>query len=174
MNTIAAVLVFMTPPAAVLVQAQQPENLLSREVRQAYVATRNNILLSAEKMPEEYFAFRPAPRVRTFGQILGHLAEEQYFFCNAVSGGTKAVDVEKTKTSKKDLIAALREAFSDCDTVYDGLTDQVALEQVTRGPEKRSKLSILWRNTIHNESHYGNLVTYMRIKGLVPPSTEGQ
>jgi uncharacterized damage-inducible protein DinB len=152
----------------------QAENPLSREVRNAYVTTRNNILLSAEKMPEEWYSFRPAPRVRTFGQILGHLAEEQYFFCNAVTGGTKAVDVEKTKTSKADLIAALRQAFADCDMAYDGLTDAVALQQVARGKDQqRSKLSILWGNTIHNESHYGNLVTYMRIKGLVPPSTEG-
>ena len=167
----------LTLLTALLIQSAplfgQQENSLSKEVKTAYVRTRNNILLSAEKMPEESFSFRPAPRIRTFGQILGHLAEEQYLYCNTVSGGKKNVDVERTKTSKTDLIAALRQAFSDCDAVYDGLTDRGALEPVTEGKDQRSKLSILWRNTIHNESHYGNLVTYLRIKGLVPPSTEG-
>ena len=160
---------------ALTAQAQgQEEHSLSKEARKSYITTRNNILLSAEKMPEESYSFKPAPRIRTFGQILGHLAEEQYLFCNAITGGNKAVDVEKTKTSKPDLIAALRQAFADCDTVYDGMTDPVALQQAGSGAAgRRSKLSILWRNTIHNESHYGNLVTYMRIKGLVPPSTEG-
>jgi len=86
----------------------------------------------------------------------------------------KAVDAEKTKTLKVDLMAVLKEAYAYCDAAYNGLTDATAVQMVTRGQSERTKLGILWRNTIHNESHYGNLVTYMRIKGLVPPSTEGQ
>ena len=85
----------------------QDANPLSTEAKQAYTAVKNNILKSAEKMPEENYGFKPAPRVRTFGQILGHVAEEQYIFCGAVKGEQKAADVEKTKTSKADLLAAL-------------------------------------------------------------------
>lgn len=152
----------------------QSANPLSMEARQAYTSTKNNILRSAEKMPEENYGFKPAPRVRTFGQILGHVAEEQYIFCGAVRGEQKAVDIEKTKTSKADLLAALRESFAYCDAAYDGLTDRAAVEMVRVGAAEHTKLRMLWVNTVHGNSHYGNLVTYMRVKGLVPPSTEGQ
>jgi uncharacterized damage-inducible protein DinB len=158
--------------AACSLQAQ--DNLLSKEVRGAYQSVRDNIVRSAEKMPEENYSFKPTPRVRTFGQILGHLAEEQYFFCAPVKGEQKAVDVEKTKTSKADLTAALKEAFAYCDSVYDSMTDTVALQVLKRGESERTKLRMLWGNVAHNSEHYGNLVTYLRIKGLVPPSTEGQ
>src|SRR5579859_6970061 len=96
----------------------QNENPLSAEARQAYTTVKNYVLQSAEKMPEVNYGFKPAPRVRTFGQILGHVAEEQYIYCGAAKGEEKAVDVEKTKTSKADLLAALHESFAYCDTVY--------------------------------------------------------
>jgi len=142
----------------------QTSNPQSDELRRVYAQTKNYILKAAEKMPEENYAFRPAPRVRTFGQILGHVAEEQYlFFCGPAKGENKAADIEKTKTSKADIVVALKESFAYCDTVYDELTDRDG-----------AKLSLLWKNLIHDNQHYGNLVTYLRIKGLVPPSTEGQ
>jgi uncharacterized damage-inducible protein DinB len=123
-------------------------------------------------MPEENYSFKPAPRVRSFGQILGHIAEEQYIYCGYANGESKAVDVEKTKTSKADLLAALHTSFAYCDVVYNGLTDTTAVQTVALG-KGRTKSRLLWSNTVHLASHYGNLVTYMRIKGLVPPSTEG-
>jgi uncharacterized damage-inducible protein DinB len=152
----------------------QSANPLSAEAKQVYSSVKNNILRSAEKMPEENYGFKPAPRVRTFGQLLGHVAEEQYIFCSAVRGEQKAADIEKTKTSKADLLAALHESFSYCDAAYDGLTDTAAVEMVKAGAAEHTKLRMLWVNTVHDESHYGNMVTYLRIKGLVPPSTEGQ
>jgi uncharacterized damage-inducible protein DinB len=89
----------------------QDANPLVTDARHAYADVKNNILKSAVKMPEENYGFKPAPRVRSFGQILGHVAEEQYFFCGSVKGEQKAVDVEKTKTLKADLVAALRDPF---------------------------------------------------------------
>lgn len=152
----------------------QNANPLSTEAKEAYAVVKGYILLSAEKMPEENYGFKPAPRVRTFGQILGHVAEEQYLYCSAAKGEEKAADIEKTKTSKADLIAALHDSFAYCDALYAGLTDATAVEMVRRGQAERTRLKILWGNTIHDNQHYGNLVTYLRIKGLVPPSTEGQ
>ena len=79
-------------------------NPLSTDVKRAYADVKTNILRSAEKMPEENYDFRPAPRVRTFGQILGHIAQEQYlYFC-------ARVDIKRTKTTKSDLIAALKDS----------------------------------------------------------------
>jgi len=93
---------------ALSILSAQTGNPLSREAKDAYTTIKNDILKSAEKMPEENYGFKPAPKVRTFGQILGHVAEEQYFYCSAVKGEQKAADIEKTKTSKADLLAALR------------------------------------------------------------------
>jgi uncharacterized damage-inducible protein DinB len=152
----------------------QDVNPLSTEAKQAYTTVKNDILKSAEKMPEENYGFKPAPRVRTFGQILGHVAEEQYFFCGSVKGEQKAADIEKTKTSKADLLAALHDSFGYCDSVYGGLTDAIGVQMIKVGQSQHTRLGMLWGNTVHDNSHYGNLVTYLRIKGLVPPSTEGQ
>ena len=159
---------------AVCVLNAQDANPLSTEAKQAYTSVKNDILKSAEKMPEENYGFKPAPRVRTFGQILGHVAEEQYFFCGSVRGEQKAADIEKAKTSKADLLAALHDSFAYCDAVYDGLTDATVVQMIKVGESRRTRLTMIWGNTVHDNSHYGNLVTYLRIKGLVPPSTEGQ
>src|SRR5215472_15921028 len=149
-------------------------NPLTTDAKRLYENVKSDILKSAEKMPEEFYSFKPAPRVRTFGQILGHVAEEQYFFCSTVKGEQKAADIEKAKTTKTEIMAALRESFAYCDSAYNGMTDPAAIQMVKSGEGDRTRLRILWGNTLHDTSHYGNLVTYMRIKGLVPPSTEGQ
>jgi uncharacterized damage-inducible protein DinB len=155
--------------------AAQDTNPLSADVQRAYGEIKSNILRSAEKMPEENYDFRPAPRVRTFGQILGHIAQEQYlYFCAPLKGEQKSVDIERTKTTKVDLIAALNGSFAYCDAVYDKMTDAQAAEIVNTGGSKSTRLRLLWMNIVHDESHYGNLVTYLRMKGIVPPSTEGQ
>jgi uncharacterized damage-inducible protein DinB len=102
------------------------------------------------------------------------VAEEQYSYCGTAKGERKAVDVEKTKTTKADLLAALHDSFAYCDAAYGALTDATAAQAIHVGQSQRTRLHILWGNTLHDTSHYGNLVTYLRIKGVVPPSTEGQ
>jgi uncharacterized damage-inducible protein DinB len=158
--------------AACALHAQNP---MSDELRESYASIKNNVLRSAEKMPEENYSFRPAPRVRTFGEQLGHIAQEQYlFFCGPAKGEHKAADIEKTKTSKADLLTALRESFAYCDGVYNSMTDAKMAEVVDTGGSKHTKSALLWHNINHDTLHYGNIVTYLRMKGLVPPSTEGQ
>jgi uncharacterized damage-inducible protein DinB len=164
--------VFLLLAATLLGQEANP---LSADAKRAYTEVKGNILRSAEKMPEENYDFRPAPRVRTFRQILGHIAQEQYlYFCAPVKGEQKSVDIERTKTPKREIIAALNESFAYCDSAYDKMTDAEATAIVDTGGSKSMKLRLLWMNVVHDESHYGNLVTYLRIKGIVPPSTEGQ
>src|ERR1700691_5364918 len=157
------------------VSALPAQSPLSDELRESYAEVKNNILRSAEKMPEENYSLRPAPRVRTFGEILGHIAQEQYLLCRGpVEGEHKAVDIEKTRTSKSDLLVALHESFGYCDSVYNSMTDATLVQVVDTGGSKHTKSRLLWSNIIHDTWHYGNLVTYLRMKGLVPPSTEGQ
>ncbi len=134
---------------------------------------KNNILRSAEKMPEENYSFKPTPEVRSFGQLLGHIADAQYLFCSAVLGKPNpAPGIEKSKTSKADLIAALKDAFAYCDSAYTGLTDAQLAEKVKFFGREQTKSTVLSFNTAHNNEHYGNIVTYLRMKGIVPPSSE--
>jgi uncharacterized damage-inducible protein DinB len=128
---------------------------------------------AAEKMPEEQYAFRPDPAVRSFGQILGHIADADYLFCSAVlKENNPSPGVEKTKTTKAELTSALHDAFAYCNRAYDALTDASANETVKAFGQERNKLGVLWFNASHNLEHYGNLVVYMRMKGIVPPSSE--
>lgn len=128
---------------------------------------------AAEKMPEEEYAFKPDPASRSFGQILGHVADTDYLFCATVLGEKNpSPGIEKTKTTKADLTSALRDAFVYCNRAYATLTDAGASETVKAFGQERNKLGVLWFNASHNLEHYGNLVVYMRLKGIVPPSSD--
>jgi uncharacterized damage-inducible protein DinB len=158
-------------PAAV---ATAQENPLSAFNKRAYVYMKGMVLRSAEKVPEEAFGFKPTDSVRSFGQVVGHVADAQYLFCSAVLGEkSPAPKIEQTKTSKADLVAALKDAFAYCDRAYDGMTDAPGAQIVKLfGKEDIPKLGVLSGNAMHIAEHYGNLVTYMRLKGIVPPSSE--
>jgi uncharacterized damage-inducible protein DinB len=152
-----------------LLQAQDP---MSKETKSLYANVKGDILKSAEKMPEANYSFKPSPDVRNFGAILGHVVDSQNFFCSAAKGESKESNVEKDVTSKADLIAALKKSMEYCDSAYDGLTDAKGAMLMKFGQGQRSMSGILNFNVAHDFEHYGNLVTYMRIKGLVPPSSE--
>lgn len=153
--------------------AQSNSDPLSAGSKMLYTMTKGNILKSAEEMPEANYSFKPVDTVRTFGQLVGHVADGQYEFCSAVVGDEKEhPSVEKSKTTKADLIQALKDAFAYCDTAYNGMTDTHAADSVKFFGRSANKLTILSFNISHNSEHYGNIVTYLRIKGLVPPSSQ--
>lgn len=131
------------------------------------------LLRSAEKMPEENYSFKPTEAVRSYGQILGHVVDVQYSFCSVVRGEKDPnPNIEKTKTSKADLIAALKDVFAYCDSAYDSMTDVSGAIMVKHLGMKTTKLALLNGNALHMIEHYGNLVTYMRLKNIVPPTSE--
>ena len=153
--------------------AQAQDNPLSAFNKRGYGRTKNILLRSAEKMPEENYNFKPVDTVRTYGQIIGHLADAQYLFCSTALGEPNPdKKIEKTKTSKADLIAALNEGFAYCDKAYDTMTDAAGAQMVKFFGNDAPKLGLLSMNIGHNMEHYGNLVTYMRIKNIVPPTSE--
>lgn len=157
------------PPAA----ATTPDNPLSTFNKMVYNGVKGILLRSAEKMPEENYAFKPTEAVRSYGQIIGHVADSQYYFCSMALGeANPALQIEKTKTSKADLIAALKGAFAYCDKAYDGMTDASATQTVTLFGGPTPKIGVLEVNLIHSMEHYGNLVTYMRMKNIIPPTSE--
>ncbi len=141
-------------------------------VRGLYQTVRGNIVASAEQMPEADYAFRPTPEVRSFGQLIGHVANAQYLFCAPVLGETppRLPDAEQL-TSKTELVSAVEAAFAYCDRAYE--VDPMKAE----GPLKffgqdHTGLSVLAFNMGHVYEHYGNIVTYLRLKGMVPPSSQ--
>jgi uncharacterized damage-inducible protein DinB len=159
----------LVPAAVALAQ----DNPLSAFNKFGYAQVKNILLRSAEKMPEENYNFKPTDGVRSFGQIVGHVADSQYFFCSIVLGEKNpTLKIEQTKTSKTDLIAALKDAFAYCDKAYDGMTDASATQMVKLMGMDLPKLGVLMGNSMHSGEHYGNLVTYLRMKNIVPPSSE--
>ncbi len=153
--------------------AQSSANPLSAGEKAVYAIIKTNLIRAAEKMPEENYSFKPTPEVRSFAQLIGHVADAQYGFCSAAAGEKHASPGnEENKTSKADLVQALKDGVAYCDKVYDGMTDAHAVEMVKFFGSDRAKLTILSFNTAHDDEHYGNIVTYMRLKGIVPPSSE--
>ena len=154
--------------AAGVIFAQDP---LSKETKGLYTSVKTNIIKSAEKMPEANYSFKPSPDVRSYAQLIGHVIDAQYMFCSAAKGEQKASDAEKKLTKKADLEAALTAAFAYCDTAYDALTDAGGTKMMKFFGADRSVSGILNFNVAHDFEHYGNIVTYLRIKGIVPPSS---
>lgn len=155
------------------VNASGQDNPVSKNTRRFYGGVKNFLLLSAEKVPDEYYNFKPTDGVRSYGQIIGHIADSQYAMCAIVLGEKNpSASIEKNRTSKADLIAALKGAFTYCDRAYDGMTDATAGQMVKFMGSDTTKLGVLTANLIHSGLHYGNLITYMRLKNIVPPTSE--
>jgi uncharacterized damage-inducible protein DinB len=161
-------------PAAQAAPATPPAQPLSATLKSMWDGLKLNLVQSAEKMPEGDFSFQPTKDVRTFGQMIAHVANSSFSYCARGKGedNPNKEDFEKTKTTKADLVKALNDAVAYCDGVYGGMTDASAMELVKAGQNLVPRARYLITNISHDNEHYGNLVTYMRLKGLVPPSTE--
>jgi uncharacterized damage-inducible protein DinB len=126
----------------------------------------------AEELPDSLYAFRPTPEVRSFGQLIGHVAGAQYLICAAALGepAREEDEIEKTRTAKAELVAALKASTEYCTRAY-GQTDRAAQQRTKLFGQEGTRLFALGLNATHNAEHYGNLVTYLRLKGIVPPSS---
>ncbi len=151
----------------------QAQNSLSAGAKRTYDIIKGYVTRAAEKMPEEHYTFKASPDVRSFGQLVGHIADANFMFCGAAAADKPTPPgAEKSKTTKADLQKALAESFAYCDKAHAAMTDAAGAETVKFFAGDMAKLSILEFNTHHDFEHYGNMVTYMRIKGIVPPSSE--
>lgn len=161
--------------------AQSPAtaNPIAAGVRTAWEGAKRNLTRSAELMPEADYGFRPVNTVRTFGEILAHVAGANYVFCSAAKGEKSPhaeAAFEKTATTRAQIIKVLNESIAYCDAAYAALDDRRAAETIDLafGMGKGARALPLMQNTGHLQEHYGNLVTYFRVKGMVPPSSQGQ
>jgi uncharacterized damage-inducible protein DinB len=150
-----------------------PASPIAASEKGFYALVSGEVVAAAEKMPEENYSFKPTPEVRSFGQLVGHVADAQYGFCSTATGESNPVKaIEKTKTSKADLVAALKDAVAYCNKAYAGMTDAQGSQMVKMMNFNVARLTVLSVNTAHTDEHYGNMVTYLRLKGIVPPSSE--
>ena len=158
--------------AASAAAAQTPPAVVA-ESKQTYTGVKNNFIKLAEKMPEDNYNFKPVPEIRTFGQLMAHMADSQLRTCSAVNGEMKQGEAA-SKTTKADIVAALKDSFAECDRAWDSLTDANMLQMVKFRNGERTRLGILTYNTTHENEEYGYGAVYLRLKGIVPPSSEGR
>ena len=162
----AAVLLAAAP---LLAQEAPKRATLPESLRSMYESVQRNVTEAAQAMPEEHYGFKPTPEVRSFGEIVGHVANAQYYFCSTALGvaSPSKANFETLKT-KKELVAALVESNAFCNTAY----AESAIDAPAKlGKQETTKGHALVFNISHDNEHYGNLVTYLRLKNIVPPST---
>ena len=178
MSMLVRVFVFGLATALPLTATAQ-SNPITQALRNTWNEAKNNVRRSADVMPEAKYNFKPVDSVRSYGAILAHLAGASYEFCAAAKGEkppfTEA-GVEKAATTKAAIVKALDGAIAYCDEVYKTLDDAKAAQMVAGafGGAQSARAQNLIGNTGHFQEHYGNLVTYLRINGLVPPSSAPQ
>jgi uncharacterized damage-inducible protein DinB len=156
-------------PAATPVSA----NPSTDAVKAQFGIVKADVAKTAEKVPEELYSFKPTPEVRSMGQLLGHVADAQFSIC-AAAAGEKAPQsgIEKSMTTKAQLTKAVNDSNAYCDKVIAGMDDKKGMEVIKFFTGPTPRLNVLTFNIAHSFEHYGNLVTYMRLKGIVPPSSE--
>lgn len=164
----------LAAPAAQQPAAPAGGSAMVSSVRGGYELVKGHILKAADQVTEENYAFKATPDVRSLGQLFAHIADANFMICSAATGSKEGVmsGTEKGKTAKADIVAALQASFKFCDAAFDGMTEAKANE-VTKFflPGTHTRLGLLSFNAMHDWEHYGNIVTYMRLKGMVPPST---
>lgn len=151
-----------------------PANPAVNTVRMLWEQLTGYITAAAAELPESTYAYRPTPEVRSFGQLVGHVAGAQYLICAAALGEPEREEdaIEKSRTSKADLVAALKASTEYCARAYQQ-TDRAAQQGTKLFGQDRTRLYALTLNATHNAEHYGNMVTYLRLNRIVPPSSRG-
>jgi uncharacterized damage-inducible protein DinB len=166
------------PPAA----QNRPAPTVTGAVKNFYNGVKNNVIRSGEKMPEEFYGSRPGTQeeVRTFGQQLSHIARYNYLWCAEARGEANpnaATDLEKTLKGKDEILKSLRASFDYCDVPFNALNEGNASEVLTITQEsgrqvQQTRAGLLMLDLVHTEEVYGSIVTTLRIKNIVPPSSE--
>lgn len=170
-HCVTAIAMVALVPAAVTAQATVASSLF-----ELHGVTQQNILATAQDLSQEMYDFRPTDEVRSTGEILAHIANAQFMFCAMAAGEESPAteNFEQTRTTKAEVVEALEMGFEYCTGVYGGMTDTEAAAERTipfMPDMEMTAASVLAFNSAHNYEHYGNLVTYMRLNGIVPPSS---
>jgi hypothetical protein len=153
--------------------APPPTTGPASEVQGTYNRLKPNVIKAAEKMPAEDYQFKPTPEIRAYARVVNHITEAQWHSCGALNG-TKfdPAKVPSDTADKAVIVAALKASFDECDKAYASLTDANVTEMLKLGPMDRSRIGFAWGNVSHDNEQYAELSTYLRLKGIVPPTSE--
>jgi uncharacterized damage-inducible protein DinB len=143
-------------------------------LRSLYEGQQANIVAAAEKMRDSDLEFRPSHDVMSTKAILAHLGDVNYSICASLKGekSPSAGAIEKRIANKAELLTALNESYAYCGGVLGGMKDANLAETYQAGQTTRTKAWHALHLLEHMTLHYGNIITYMRIRGMVPPETE--
>jgi uncharacterized damage-inducible protein DinB len=152
---------------------------MANSAKTMHASIRRNLAEAAELMPAADYAFKPTPDVRSFAQLIGHVAFGNYLMCSqAVGEKSPATGNYEQMTDKAQLVKALNDSLAYCDRIYQATTDANFNQAATVGglgpniPQAPTiRGAVLWFNVTHNNEHYGNIIVYLRLKGHTPPST---
>jgi uncharacterized damage-inducible protein DinB len=144
------------------------------EVQGSYARLKVNILKAADEMPAENFQFRPTPDIRTFARVVNHITEAQLHSCGAANhtAADALAKVPAETADKAVIVEALKASYAECDKAFAALTDANLSEMLAAGTAKRSRIGLMWGTVSHDNEQYATLALYLRLKGLVPPSSE--
>jgi uncharacterized damage-inducible protein DinB len=169
-TTVLALGLALLTPGAALAQTQDP---LTAGAKAQFGAITDFVVRSAQKIPDDTYSFRATPEVRTISELFGHISDALFGMCSTANAAKPPrTGIEKAVRTKPELIKALNEGIAYCNTVFASMNDKKGTEMVQFYFGPTPKLSVLYFATTHTYEHYGNLVTYMRLKGIVPPSSE--
>jgi uncharacterized damage-inducible protein DinB len=155
-------------------RAQADDKVYTSSAHRQFTYVANLLIRTSEKVSDDLYSFKPTPEVRSIAALLGHVVDDHFLMCKIAQGETfdKFTPEHEKKTSKKELVALMKESVAFCDAAFKKLNDTTGKEIVASFGTKQPKLTWLNSNTQHDWEHYGNLVTYMRLKNIVPPSSE--
>ena len=162
------ILAAVLPLAVSTAAAQSP----AAEAKALWKSNIGYLNQAANELSESLYAYKPTADVRSFGELFAHIAGSQKMFC-AMALGEKAPsedDVEKVAKTKAAIVAALKESNTYCERAY-SLSDESLKPPVDIFGTQHPRFYALLANAAHNGEHYGNIVTYMRMNKLVPPSS---
>jgi uncharacterized damage-inducible protein DinB len=170
-SSLAALIIVVLASSA---QAQSGDTSYTGTLTRSWARVSRLVAASAEAMPAAGYAFKPTPDVRTFGELIGHLAEEHYMMCAGAKGEKnpkEGASFEKM-ADKAGLIKALSESIAYCNAAYAAVKDDAKTTQPATAGRTDTPFSAMLSNITHDSEHYGNIVTYLRMKGIVPPSSQ--
>ena len=149
----------------------QTADAVVNDLKRSWAGLKGTLQKAAEDMPEDGYAFVPGPGARNFGAWVGHVADAQAMMCGSVTGVQKQLNAERGKTSKADLVAAMKESNEMCDAAFNSVTAANFLEPVQSFMGAVPKVSLLYGLFGHSQEGYGAMTVYLRSKSMVPPST---
>jgi uncharacterized damage-inducible protein DinB len=165
----------LTLATGALLLAQAPSaNPVADSMKASVRNTERNLLEAVEKVPDSMMAFKPVPEVMTFAELVGHIVDVEYMVCSAVKGeaNPNSTSLQKAGLSKEAAVAAVKKSNDYCAAALEPLKDADLSSAVQLFGRPGTKASALTALVFHSPLHYGNLITYMRLKGIVPPETE--